>query len=386
MAKERPVPRRRSLKADGRACWLVLHRAPALTVDTLCRLLDFCGSPERILSTGARVLAQQGLGAKTLEYLRHPDWEAVAGDLAWIDRPGHHLVTFTDSAYPPLLRKIASAPPVLFVRGDPSILQAVQLSMVGSRNPTPAGRQTAQLFAGKLSALGFVITSGMALGIDYCSHLGAMDGGGRTIAVLGNGPDVVYPKRHQALAERIVSRGGALVSEFPAGTPPLAENFPRRNRIISGLAAGVIVIEAAQFSGSLITARHAMEQGREVFAVPGSILNPLSRGCHHLIKQGAKLVESMDDILEELGTLVHAISGMSHDAPRPAAAMDAPDEECRLLLDAVAYEPVSVDRLIEDTGLTADAVSSMLLLLEVRGYVASLPGGFYMRMSRRTNE
>jgi DNA processing protein len=385
MVKARSMPQE-NLKEDERTCWLALHRTPALDIGRLCWLMDLYGSPAGILSSGYNALVQHGLEARALEYLVHPDWKAIEKDLEWLNQPGNHLLTYVDKAYPPLLKKISSAPIVLFIRGEPAVLQALQLSMVGSRNPTPPGRQTAHVFAGQLSKLGIVITSGMALGIDYCSHLGAMEAGGRTVAVLGNGPDVIYPKRHKALAERIIEQGGALVSEFSPATPPLAENFPRRNRIISGLAAGVLVIEAAQYSGSLITARHAMEQGREVFAVPGSILNPLTRGCHHLIKQGAKLVESLEDILEELGTLAQAITEMSNNTPQSADTADTLDEDYRLLLDAVAYEPVSVDRLIEYTGLTADAVSSMLLILEIRGYVATLPGGFYMRINQRSIE
>jgi DNA processing protein len=212
-----------------------------------------------------------------------------------------------DGRYPPLLREIPQAPPVLFVHGDPDCLRVPQLAMVGTRNPTPSGRETARQFAAHLAGAGMIITSGLALGIDAAAHQGALAGGGRTIAVMGTSLDRVYPAKHRDLARAIAERG-ALVSELPTGTPALAENFPRRNRLISGLALGVLVVEAALQSGSLITARLALDQGREVFAIPGSIHNPLAKGCHALIRQGAKLVETANDIVEELGALA-AVNG-----------------------------------------------------------------------------
>lgn len=368
------------IKGDTHANWLTLYRAPALGPLQQRALLDIFKSPAQILSAGTSVLEQHGLKAQTLKYFKQPDLEAVEADIKWLNQPRHHLVTYFDKIYPPLLKEIPDAPIVLFIVGDPEVLQSVQLGIVGSRNPSPGGKQIARAFAQQLAQLGITITSGMALGIDYCSHLGALDAKGRTIAILGNGLDIIYPARHKALAERIIDNG-ALVSEFPPGTPPLAENFPRRNRIISGLTAGILVVEAAQRSGSLITARYAMEQGREVFAIPGSIHNPLARGCHALIKQGAKLVETVQDILEESGVLMHAIAGLPNVCKTPEDNINSLDEEYKLLLDNIAYEPVSVDKLIERTGLTADTVSSMLLILEIRGMVSSFPGGLYARIS-----
>jgi len=240
-----------------------------------------------------------------------------------------HILTLHDPAYPALLKEIADPPPLLFVRGDPAVLSRPQLGIVGSRNPTPGGRSLAEDFARSLSRCGLVVTSGMALGIDAAGHRGALRGGGTTLAVAGTGPDRIYPARHRDLARAIVEQG-AIISEFAPGTPALPSNFPRRNRIISGLSLGVLVVEAACRSGSLITARLAAEQGREVFALPGSIHNPLARGCHHLIRQGAKLVEDIEDIVEELGPLAAVISHRSGDGEagdKPAETLPADQRE-----------------------------------------------------------
>ncbi len=368
------------ITGDTRASWLVLQRAPALGPLQQKAILDIFQSPANVLSASTTVLERHGLKPVTLKFFKQPDWKAIEADIKWLDQHRCHLITYFDKTYPPLLKQIPDAPIVLFVHGDPGVLQSVQLGIVGSRNPSAGGKQTAHIFAEQLAQLGITITSGMALGIDYCSHVGALDAGGKTIAVLGNGLDIIYPSRHKALAERIVNNG-ALVSEFPRGTPPLATNFPQRNRIISGLTAGILVVEAAQQSGSLITARYAMEQGREVFAVPGSIHNPLARGCHALVKQGAKLVETVQDIFEELNIFSHTINELPDEFKTATDNIDSLDDEYRLLLDNIAYEPVSVDKLIERTGLTADTVSSMLLILEVRGIVSSSPGGLYARLS-----
>jgi DNA processing protein len=313
-----------------------------------------------------------------LDYFRRPDWQRVEQDLAWLERPGNGLLPLDDPRYPPLLRQIPYPPPLLFVHGDPDCLRLPQLAIVGARNPTPLGRETAQRFAAHLAECGLLITSGLALGIDAAAHEGALAGGGRTIAVMGTSLDRVYPARNRDLAHAIAERG-ALVSELAIGTPPTAENFPRRNRLISGLALGVLVVEAAAQSGSLITARLATEQGREVFAVPGSIHNPLAKGCHALIRQGAKLVETAADILEELGALAAAtgeVAASRTSAPTPVVL----DEEYRHLLAAMGDEPVGIDLLVDRCGLTAEALSSMLLILELEGYVAAMPGGLYGRL------
>jgi DNA processing protein len=282
-----------------------------------------------------------------------------------------------------LLRQIPYPPPLLFVHGDPDCLRAPQLAIVGTRNPTPPGRETAHRFAAHLAGAGLAITSGLALGIDAAAHQGALSGDGRTIAVMGTSLERVYPAKNRDLAHAIAERG-ALVSELPIGTPAAAENFPRRNRLISGLALGVLVVEAAARSGSLITARAALDQGREVFAIPGSIHNPLAKGCHALIRQGmAKLVETADDILEELGSLAAAgaeKSTLSTVAPSAGAAPDWLDDDYRQLLAAIGDGPAGVDLLVERCGLTAEVVSSMLLILELEGYVAAVPGGLYCRL------
>jgi DNA processing protein len=269
----------------------------------------------------------------------------------------------------------------LFVRGDPALLAMPQLAMVGSRNPTPGGRDNARNFATHLGQCGVTVTSGLALGIDTASHEGALRTVGRTIAVCGTGLDVNYPRSNAQLAEAIAEHG-ALVSEFPLGSPPLKAHFPRRNRIIGGLSLGTLVVEAALQSGSLITARLAADAGREVFAIPGSIHNPMARGCHALIRQGAKLVETADDIFAELqslvGTLRRVVSGK---APDPTGNFTSVlDNEYKILLDALGFEPAGVDLLVVRTGLRADEVASMLLILELEGRIESYPGGLYVRM------
>ncbi len=304
---------------------------------------------------------------------------AAEQELAWLEQPNHHLITLSDPRYPKRLREIADPPAALYVIGEPDLLSATQLGIVGSRNPTPGGSETAHAFAGYLAQSGLTITSGLALGVDAAAHRGALQAGGKTIAVAGTGLDRVYPARHRELAHEIVGQG-ALISEFPLGTPALALNFPRRNRIISGLSLGVLVVEAALQSGSLITARLAAEQGREVFAIPGSIHNPLARGCHALIRQGAKLVETAADILEELGPIAQTIAPMHEiDTGNVTPGLDV---EALTLLDCLGFDPTPVDSLIERSGLTPEAVSSMLLVLELQGHVVAAPGGHYTRVTK----
>nr|VFJ91637.1 MAG: DNA protecting protein DprA [Candidatus Kentron sp. H]VFJ92701.1 MAG: DNA protecting protein DprA [Candidatus Kentron sp. H]VFJ99512.1 MAG: DNA protecting protein DprA [Candidatus Kentron sp. H] len=337
--------------------------------------------PQFFFQAAPDQLAGMGLHQETRQYLRARDWSHIAADLAWLEQPDHHLLTLADPGYPARLLQIPDPPPVLFVRGDPDALGHPQIAIVGSRNPTPTGRETAFAFAKALAGMGFVITSGLAIGIDGAAHRGAMAAGGRTIAVVGTGLDRVYPARHRALGLEIV-QNSACVSEFPVGAPPMPGNFPRRNRIISGLGLGTLVVEATTRSGSLITARLAAEQGREVFAIPGSIHNPLARGCHMLLRQGAKLVESADDILEEIGPqdAIHPPSETDaaepHADPTPGPALDA---EYTRLLDSLGFEPTPVDVLCERTGLAVQVVSSMLLTLELHGHVSSAPGRGYAR-------
>ncbi|MBL8260121.1 MAG: DNA-protecting protein DprA [Candidatus Competibacteraceae bacterium] len=360
---------------------MALLRAPGIGPARFGRLLEHFGSADAALAASREQWRELQLPASALDYLRDPDWRGVERDLAWLEQPGNHLLALDDERYPPLLRQVAGPPPLLFVHGLPDSLRAPQLAIVGTRNPTPQGRETARQFAAHLAEGGLAITSGLALGIDAAAHQGALAGGGWTVAVTGTSLERVYPAKHRDLAHAIAERG-ALVSEFPIGTPALAENFPRRNRLISGLALGVLVVEAAVQSGSLITARLALEQGREVFAIPGSIHNPLAKGCHALIRQGAKLVETATDILEELGPL--AAAGFGEAAPPPPAetpvAPEPPDPDYRQLLEAMGDAPAAVDSLVERCGLTAEVVSSMLLILELQGYVAAVPGGRYCRL------
>jgi DNA processing protein len=317
-----------------------------------------------------------------------PDPSGIAGDLAWLEGPNRMLLTAEDPRYPAQLAAVPGMPPALFVEGDPSRLSQPQLAIVGSRAATAAGRETAFEFAARLAALGFAITSGLAAGIDAAAHRGALAAGGVTIAVCGTGLDRVYPAEHCELAARIAALG-ALVSEFPTGTPPRSINFPRRNRLMSGLSRGVLVIEAAARSGSLITARLAGEQGREVMAIPGSIHNALARGCHRLIKEGAALVESVDDVLAALGAsrlagdAITARISAGVESARANSPVGALDSEAEMLLNALGFEPADLDRLVERTGMAARSVISKLQLLELEGRVESLAGGRYSRTTAR---
>ena len=293
----------------------------------------------------------------------------VEESLAWTAQSANSILTLADAAYPAQLFQIPDPPPLLYVTGNAALLSAPALALVGSRNATPQGLINAEQFARALSQAGLTIVSGLALGIDAAAHRGGLDGKGSTVAVLGSGADNIYPRRNSALALEI-AKAGVLVTEFPLGTQPIAGNFPRRNRLISGLSQGVLVVEAALASGSLITARLAADQGREIFAIPGSIHSPLSKGCHALIKQGAKLVESAQDVLEELGSSLTSAA-----VENPNLSNPIPE-----LLQHMGYEPCDIGTLATRAGLTPAVVSAMLLQLELEGCVASLPGGFYQRL------
>ncbi len=364
--------------------WLALYCVEALPPAMARALVLAFGSAAQVVGASTALLAQAGLNNKQRQALRNPDWGYIDTLLDWSARPGQTLLTPSSAAFPELLEAIPDPPVALFVRGNPSHLSAAQIAVVGSRNPTANAAQVAKGFAAALAGAGYRVVSGMATGIDGAAHRGALGAGGPTIAVLGCGVDVIYPKQHQRLADEIIGLG-ALVSEYPPGTPPKAMNFPRRNRIISGLAQGVLVVEAAARSGSLITARLALEQGREVFAIPGSIHNPLSKGCHRLIRDGATLVENLADILAELNWQRPAEGRHRRRQTAPAPQAQSLDEDYVTVLEAMGYDPASVDTLVERTGLTPQVLSSMLLNLELRGHVHPVTGVGYVRAVKPGN-
>lgn len=361
-----------TLTQDETLCWLALEAIPGLGPDGVRRLLDAFGHPCAILSAARGQLAPL-VGERLAEALTRPVApERHQATLAWLAQPGNQFIPITHPDYPERLRSLPDPPPWLYVKGDRALLQSPMLAIVGSRNATTQGRRDAAAFAQALAGAGLIIVSGLALGIDTAAHEGAL-AAGTSVAVVGTGLDRVYPARNRDLAHRLAARG-AIVSEFPIGTPPRPGQFPRRNRIISGLSLGVLVVEAALDSGSLITARLAAEQGREVFALPGSIHSPLSKGCHRLIREGAKLVDSVDDILDELRWQWHA--------PAPSAPPPAPAGQTAtdVLLELMGPDPVGLDTLVNLSGLTVDTLSAMLLSLELDGRIATLPGGLYQRL------
>ena len=352
------------------AAWIRLTLTRGLGLDAQRRLLSSFGPPERVFAASGPAIAA-AVGEKAARLLAaFDDDAAIARTLDWARQPGNHLVTLADAAYPQALLEIPDPPTLLYVKGRVELLNQRALAIVGARNATAQGAQTAEQFARELSRGGLTIVSGLALGCDAAAHHGALDGPGSTIAVIGTGADRIYPPRNQDLARRVATHG-AVVSEFPLGTPALRENFPRRNRIISGLSRGVLVVEAAARSGTLITARLAGDQGREVFAIPGSIHSPLSKGCHQLIRQGAKLVDDARDILSELQPEV---------VPTAAASPAPVNDDASALLDAMGFDPVGIDLLAQHTGLTADTLSAMLLSLELESRVALLPDGRFQRI------
>ncbi|KJV35285.1 DNA-processing protein DprA [Luteibacter yeojuensis] len=371
--------------------WLILIRAPGQGARRIREGLVLRGGVGGYMawlrSHGER------LPAETRAWLAAPDEAALARDTAWLQGANHRLLLCTDEDYPPQLEAIADAPAALFVAGDAALLLRPQVGIVGARKAQAPALATTRRFAAELAAGGLLVTSGLADGVDGVAHAGALDAGEPTVAVIGTGPDLVYPSKHRALAHRIAEQG-AIVSEFAPGTPSCAQNFPMRNRIIAGLSLGVLVVEAGLRSGSLITARYAGEQGREVFALPGSIHNPLAEGCHALIAEGAQLVQRSDEILAalgpaavELGAELRArLAGPGPAVPvakRPAGPFDwRQDDEYRRLIDAMGYDPVLLDALVGGTGLAPGALSSMLLMLELEGEVAVLPGNRYQRVVR----
>ena len=369
--------------------WLLLHHTPGLGSVRIKQLVDQEIDPRELTCGGVALHNNLRLPDKVRNFLNKPQWNLIDRDLNWANEKNHHIISIQSPLYPQLLREIADPPAVLYVQGDPEVLQYPQLAIVGSRNPSHYGRESAFEFARHLSQSGLVITSGLAIGIDSAGHRGALEGNGVTIAVMGTGLDRVYPAQNKSLAEQI-SQQGALVSEFSIGSGALAHHFPRRNRIISAISIGTLVVEAAVQSGSLITARQAMEQGREVFAIPGSIHNPLARGCHLLIRDGAKLVENSADILHELVPQIGKLKQYQNCSGQKYNENKRVDQHVEntnpnmlsgtiaQLFECIELQPVSIDTLVQRSQLTAESISSMLVELELGGYIKS-SAGMYSR-------
>ena len=362
----------------GLASWLQLTLTPGLGSATLRKLLSQFGLPEKVIAANRADLARHA-SAEALRALHSEAVaDAVARTLAWLEQPGNAVVTLADATYPKLLLEITDPPAVLYCRGRTELLNHSALAVVGSRNATAQGNSNAEQFARSFSNAGLTIVSGLAQGIDAAAHRGGLSGPGSTVAVLGTGVDLIYPQANAALGAQIAA-DGLLLSEFPLGTKALAHNFPRRNRLISGLAQGCLVVEAALASGSLITARAAAEQGREVFAVPGSIHSPLSKGCHALIKSGAKLAESAEDVLSELSAFRRSGFASSAGTTSAAGGSGSTGSAEEPLLACMGFDPADVDSLCTRAGLPAERVSAELLRLELEGRVTVLPGGLYQR-------
>jgi DNA processing protein len=367
------------------ADWLRLAMAPGLKPAALRTLLTAFGLPGAILRQSYEALAHAADPASARAALTAPasSFEAMLDAVqAWRARPGHWVVTLDDPAYPPALLTMPDPPPLLYIKGQLARLHARSVAVVGSRSASPQGTDDATRFARALSHAGLVVVSGLALGIDAAAHRGALAGPGGTVAVVGTGADVVYPAVHHALAQQIAA-AGAILSEWPLGTPARPAHFPQRNRLIAGLVSGVLIVEAAMRSGSLITARLANEMGRDVFALPGSIHAPLSRGCHRMIKQGAKLVETPDDILDELGI---AVAATAPTAPRAGDTAPGPRQvnlppDALRLLDALGHAPATLEILAARTEMGNTLLQSTLLELELSGHLTALPGGRYTRAS-----
>jgi DNA processing protein len=371
------------LPSEESSAWVTLTRAPALDAPTLRGAIEILSHAQGIVEASDASRRRAGLPAAARGFLSSAKAALSAAERAWLDCPRHHVVPFTDPHFPALLLEVPRHPIALYVVGNVDILNDPQLAIVGSRNPTPQGRDTAHEFSEYLAGCGLVITSGLAAGIDSAAHRGALSAQGITLGVLGSGIDVIYPRRNIPLSMEIRQQG-ALVSGFPLGTPPRRENFPQRNGIIAGLSLGTLVVEAARSSGSLITARLAATLGRELFAIPGSIHSPLSRGCHELIRQGAHLTETAHDILSELNFSAF-FAGRPCAATGHTAAVSGElgmDKDHKILLDALGFDPADLDALVVRTGFKPEAVSSMMLILELEGHVQAAPGGRYSRVVR----
>jgi DNA processing protein len=360
---------------------LALLNNSAVYFKCVYKLLRRYFSPKSLFEASSAKLRDYGLTDEEIAVIKNPDWQSAEQAVLWAQEDGHHVLLITDDDYPPLLKEIASPPQLIFVEGDYKLLAKPQLAIVGSRNPTLTGRAIAYDFAKDLAQAGFVITSGFATGIDEASHEGALVGNGFTVAVMGTGLGQIYPRQHSALAKKIVASGGALISEFPLMAKGAPWHFPLRNRIISGLSLGTLVVEATVKSGSLITAKFAVEQGREVFAVPGSIYNPLARGCHFLISQGAKLVETAADICGEFDVNCQGLSPVVAGDKNAHDNKNKLDHSSQKLLECVGFEATPADVLIARTNFSAQQVSSLLTFLELQGYIKKTSSG-YERVKR----
>lgn len=354
--------------------WLAIHFCSGLGLKTWQKAFGDL-SPIEVLENHA-LIEQSSLPPLIKEQMKNPDWKKVEETLCWQAKNKNcHIITMSSPYYPALLKEIASPPLILYLSGNINVLANPQIAMVGSRKATPNGQLIAKQFARNLSKLGLTITSGLALGIDAASHLGCLSNNGTTIAVLGTGIDQIYPKKHSLLAEEII-KNGCLLSEFPLKTMPLAENFPRRNRIISGLSYATLVIEAALNSGSLITAKYALEQNREVLAIPGSICQPQHRGCHALIKQGGALIETINDILDAVPYFESTCNIKKNTIPLLEKITSPVEKTCSNMLQYVAFDVTPIDVIIQVSGLDAGQVNHYLIQLELDGFLKKVPGGY----------
>lgn len=363
-----------NLDNEGVATWVALTQIQGLGCSKIFQLLTEFGTPDHIFNASTQQLQKVVSSKVAIEISKGIQAEVVKPVLNWLQKEDTHIVTIADAEYPQRLLQTTNPPVLLYCIGDLQWLNYPTIAMVGSRNATPQGEKNADYFAQEMCRQGLCVASGMALGIDAASHRGAIKSTGATIAVVGTGLDIVYPAKHRDLAHQIAKRG-LIISEFPLGTPSKAQNFPRRNRIISGLSLGCLVVEANVNSGSLITARLATEQGREVFAIPGSIHSPVSKGCHQLIKQGGKLVESAEDVLEELKHIIP-----THSPFGPSTQTGRNTLETNTLLDLMGFEAIDFESLLATSALTTEALSSMLMLLELEGKITALAGGKYQRL------
>lgn len=370
-----------SISSKTLLTWLAVWRCPSIGPQTFFKLVTYLGELEKIHQTPSADLAKVGLTPRQISHLRFLDWQGAEDDLTWSEDEDHHLIFWFDKHYPLMLKHIYSPPPLLFVIGDINCLSLSQLAIVGSRTPTCLGIENAKNFAYELASSHIGVTSGLAKGIDTAAHLGALKATfGFTVAVLGTGLDYIYPKSNLSLVEKIKEKG-AVISEFPLGVPPQAQNFPRRNRLISGLSQGLLVVEASLKSGSLITARLAAEQGREVFVLPGSIHNPLAKGCHALIRQGATLVETVLDIAQQLNWVFQPIKDKPGTPELSPLNSDLASEVLaspyQKLVQCIDDTPTTMDVIISRSGLDAITVAPLLSYLEVKGYIGMVANGYY---------